>query len=74
MRIKMHRDAIRSLMQNASLVAGRAAAVKSAANAESGRDDYQYEVSVSAIRARARVWAPAGEDGKALIRNLGAGG
>lgn len=74
MRIEMHRDAIRALMQNASLVAGRAAATKDACNAETGRDDYQYEVSVSAIRARARVWAPVGEDGHALIRNLGAGG
>lgn len=73
-RIDIPNTGIRKLMQTASLVSDRAAAVKDACNSDTGRDDFEYEVSVSAVRARGIVWAPAGEDPNVLIRNLDAGG
>lgn len=73
-RIEIPNTGIRQLMQNAALIAGRTEAVKDACNSDTGRDDFQSEVEVSAVRARGKVWAPAGEDPNVLIRNLDAGG
>lgn len=71
MRIDISNTAIRELMRNASLIADKTAATKDACNSAEGRDDFEYEIEVTAIRARGRVWAPAGADGNALVRNLG---
>lgn len=73
-RVEIDRQALLSLMRTGSLVEGRTAAVRDACNSDTGRDDFESEVEVTSIRARGRVWAPAGVDGNVLVRNLDAGG
>lgn len=77
-RIDIDRAALLKLMRNADLVEKPAAATAAACNGESSWGGYDYEVEVSSIRARARVWTYANQDGSTsteranrLIRNLG---
>ena len=75
-RIKFHPDAFREIMRTPELVEGRAAAIAAACNAESSHGGYDYAVTVTDIRARARVWSYEGNGEtrrNRMIRNLDAG-
>lgn len=80
MRVKIHREALLELMRT-DLVSGRAEAVAAACNAQSSWGGYDSATESDNIRARARVWSYASQDGTGtteranrMIRNLGAGG
>lgn len=79
-RVVVDRNAIRELMKT-DLVTGRAAAVADACNAQSSWGGYASTTESDEVRARARVWSYASQDGggnteraNRMIRNLDAGG
>lgn len=75
-RIDWNQQGFRDLMRDPALVEGRGERIADACNADSSWGGYYSAVSVSDIRARARVWSIGG-NGEArkqrLIRNLDAG-
>lgn len=79
-RVKIHVQALRELMQTEELVGPKAEANAAACNAQSSWGGYEWGVGTDGIRARATVWTYARQDGggnseraNRMIRNLDAG-